>query len=816
MSEFVQDLKYAVRALRRSPGFTLIVVLALALGIGANTAIFSVVNGTLLRPLPYPQPDHLLALWGRFTGIGIPKDQNEFSPPEVMDLKRLNTSLSHVAAIAGSSANVNFTGVPERLDGALVSPALFPMLGVQAELGRVFREEEGVTGRDRVALISDGLWKRRFGSDPAVIGRKVLMNDLSYEIVGVLPATFQFPEEAEIWAPLAFTPDQLSPNSRGGHFLDVIARVKPELTMAQARTDLDRVSRAIIDENKNYPYERFNYTLIANPLLEETVGDIKPALMILLGAVGFVLLIACANVANLLLVRASGREREMAIRTALGAGRLRLVRQMLTESLILGLLGGVTGLLLARFGLRALIAVAATSFPRVAGVTMDWRVLGFTFGISLLTGLLFGLAPAWHAAHIVTHESLKEGGRGNTAGGAAQRVRRALIVSEIALSLVLLAGAGLLIKSFVRLQQVDPGFRPDNVLTMRVSLPGTRYSKPELTRAFYRDLLARVRQLPGVEAAGAISSLPLSGQGGSGTTTVETNAVPMDKRTPELDLRPVMPGYFEAMGIGLVKGRLFDDRDNENSQPVAIVDETLVQTFWPNEDPIGKRLHVGGPGSKAPWATVVGVVRHVRMRTLEAPSRMELYWPEMQNPYNSMSLTIRTSTEPMSMANAVTKQVLAVDPQQPVYRIRTMNEFLASSLERRKLSMLLLAIFAGAALALAAVGIYGITSYSVAQRSQEMGVRMALGASRGGILRLVLGQSLALAGIGVAAGLLGAFVLTTLLANMLSGMLFNTTAIDPVTFTLVALMLLAIAAIASYVPARRATRVDPMVALRYE
>jgi putative ABC transport system permease protein len=506
----------------------------------------------------------------------------------------------------------------------------------------------------------------------------------------------------------------------------------------------------------------------------------------------------------------------MAIRTALGAGRLRLVRQMLTESLILGLLGGVTGLLIARFGLRAIVAVAQSSFPRVASVTMDWRVLVFTFAVSLITGVLFGLAPAWHAAHVVTHESLKEGGRGNTASGSAQRVRRALIVSEIALSLVLLAGAGLLIKSFIRLQQVDPGFRADNVLTMRISLPQQRYGTPEKTRAFYRDLLDRVRQLPGVESAGAISGLPLSGNGGSGTTTIDSNAVPMDKRSPELDQRPVTPGYFEAMGITLVKGRLFDSRDTETSQPVAIVDDTLVQTFWPNDDPIGKRLKRGGPQSPQPWLTIVGVVRHVRMRTLEAPSRMELYGPHAQFPFNSMSLAIHTSTDPMSLANAVTKQVLAVDPQQPVYRIRTMNDFLASSLERRKLSMLLLAIFAGAALMLAAIGIYGITSYSVAQRSQEMGVRMALGASRSGILRLVLGQSLTLAAVGVVAGVIGSFILTTLLANMLSGMLFNTTAIDPITFIAVATVLIGVTILASYIPARRATKVDPMVALRYE
>ncbi len=818
MGEFAQDFKYSVRALRRSPGFTLVVILALALGIGANTAIFSIVNGALLRPLQYPQPDHLVMLWARFTDIGLPKDQNAFSPPELVDVKRLNTSLSHVAAFQTTGANVNFTGTPERIDGAFVSPELFPMLGVQARQGRVFREEEGQEGRDRVALISDGLWKRRFGSDPGIVGRPIVLNGLSYEVVGVLPPDFDFPTQTEIWAPLSFSANDLSPNSRGGHGLQVLARVKPELSLAQAHSDLDRVSQTIIEQNKQYPYQRYNYTLLMNPLLDEVVSDIRPALLILLGAVGFVLLIACANVANLLLVRASGREREMAIRTALGAGRMRLVRQMLTESAILGLLGGIGGLMVASVGLQALIAATSASFSRTRDITMDWRVLAFTFAISLATGLLFGLAPAWHAAHVVPHDSLKEGGRGNTAGSASQRVRRVLIVSEIALSLVLLAGAGLLIKSFLKLQQVDPGFRPENVLTMRISLPQQRYGTPELVRNFYQDVLSRVRRLPGVEAAGAIAALPLSGQGGSGTTTIDSQAVPADKTTPELDLRPVTPGYFESMGITLVRGRLFDDRDSETAAPVAIVDETLVQTFWPNEDPIGKRLHRGGggPGPNNPWATVVGVVRHVRMRTLEAPSRMEFYWPAAQNPYSSMSLTVRTSVEPMSIANAVQKQVIAVDPDQPVYRIRTMQDYLASSVERRRLSMLLLAIFAGAALALAAVGIYGITSYSVAQRSQEMGVRLALGASRGGILRLVLRQSLSLAVVGVVAGLIGAFILTTLMSSMLTSMLFNTAAVDPLTFAIVAATLIAVTILASYIPARRATRVDPMVALRYE
>jgi predicted permease len=808
----MQDLLYAFRGLRRSPGFTLVAVLALALGIGANTAIFSIVNSVLLKPLPYPQPDHIVALFGRFTGIGIPNDQNQFSALELLDVRRLNTSLSHVAAYQFASFTVNLGGAPERLDGAVVSPELFPLLGVQARLGRTFLTEEGQEGRSRVVLISHSLWTQRLGSDPKAIGQTLRLNGLGYEIVGVMPADFDLPEQAEIWTPLSFPPDALTPNSRGGHGLQVLARIKPELSLEQARGDLARVTTEIINENKNYPYEKFNYLVLANPLLEETVSDIKAALWTLLGAVGFVLLVACANVANLMLVRASARERELAIRTALGAGRARLVRQMLTESALLGLIGGIAGIVLARFALRALIVLTAESYPRVAGATLDWRVLGFTLAVSIATGLLFGLAPAWQSTHLVTHDALKEGGRGNTGGSGAQRLRRILIAGEIAISLVLLAGAGLLMKSFIKLQQVDPGFRHEQVLTMRLSLPQETYPEPAKIAAFFGDVTARVRALPGVEAVGATSGLPLSGNGGSGTTTVDTRAVPPDKASPEADLRTVTPGYFEAMNIRLVRGRYFDDRDVQSSAPVAIVDETLASTYWPNDDAVGKRLHPGGAGANVPWMTVVGVVRHVRNRTLEAPSRVEVYGAEAQRPTRSMSLAIRTSVDPMTLASAVQKAVVQVDPDQPVYRVRTMTDLMATSLARRRLSLLFLGIFAGAALLLAAIGIYGITSYSVAQRSQEMGVRLALGASHGGILRLILGQSLRLAVFGVVAGLIGAFTLTGLMASQL----FEVPAADPITFVAVGAVLILVTMAASYIPAWRATRVDPMIALRNE
>ncbi len=809
-----QDLRYGWRMLRRSPGFTAAAVVALALGIGANTAIFSVLDAVLLKPLPYEDPERLVKLWTRFRGIGIPGDRNWFSAPEFTDLRRLNQSLSHLAAISRGNYNISGSagGVPERVEGAAVSPSLFPMLGVQSQIGRVFLNEEEQPGRDAVCLISHGLWQRRFGADRDLPGRTLVVNGRSFQVVGVLPAWFQYPAEAEMWTPLAFTPEALAPNNRGSHGLEVLARVKPALSLQQARADLEAAARTVTEQSRDYPYRQFDFTFLMIPLLEEMVGDVKTALWILMGAVGFVLVIACANVANLQLARASAREREIAIRAALGAGRGRLVQQLLTESVLLALLGGLAGWLLARWGLRALVTMAAASFPRVAGAEMDWRVLGFTMLASLATGVLFGLAPAMQVSRQANSESLKEGGRGASAGAAPLRLRRLLVVGEVALSLALLVGAGLLLKSFLRLQQVDGGFRPQGVLTLRLMLPQARYPKPEQVRGFYRDLIDRVRTLPGVEAAGATVALPLSGGGGSGTTTVDSRAVSPDKASPEADWRAVTPGYFEAMGVALVRGRYFDDRDSEQAAPVAIIDETMANTYWPGEDPIGKRLKRGGAQSTNPWMTIVGVVRHVRYRTLEAASRTQLYWPHTQFPVRLMSMAVRTSQDPRSLAATIQKQVQALDPDQPIYRVATMEELVADSLARRRLSMLLLALFAGTALVLAAVGIYGVMAYSVEQRAHEIGIRMALGAERWHVLRLVLGQSLALTTAGVALGLAGSLALTRLLRTLL----FNVQAHDLATFAAVAAGLSLVALAASYIPARRASRVDPMVALRYE
>jgi len=812
MESFLQDCRYAVRMLARNPGFTLIAVLALALGIGANSAIFSLVNAVILKPLPYQKPEQLVQLWMRFTNIGIPNDQNWVSAPEFVDLQQ-NQSLSHLAAISSDSFNINISGTPERIDSAVVSTSFFPLLGVQAQLGRVFLPEEGQPGRAHVVLLSDGLWRRRFGADPAISGRKVVMNGQSYLIVGVLPRDFQLPLEAEVWTPLVFSADDLSPNSRGNHSYQVIARIKTGLSLEQARADLDVVSQRIIDQHPDYPYRQFNFRVLTVPLLEQQIGGIKTALWVLMSAVGLVLLIACANVANLLLVRASAREREIAVRQALGVSRWRLIQQMLTESAMLGLMAGVIGLLLGYWALHLLTTLAATSFPRVAEAHMDLRVLVFTVLVSLATGILFGLAPAFSSRH-VTHDALKEGGRGGTAGAGSQRLRGMLVVAEVALSLTLLVGAGLLIRSFLRLQEVDTGFRPAGVLTMRISLPEEKYAKIEQTRTFYRELLDRIRRLPGVDAVGGATGLPLGGTGWSGTATVDSQAVQPRDSTPEVDQRPVFPGYFEAMGIPLVRGRYFEQRDNEKGAPVAIIDETMANTYWPKEDALGKRIKPGGRQSTQPWRTIIGVVRHVRYRTLESPSRVEFYWPYDQTSFalGSMSLAIHTSSDPRSLAGVVQRQVQALDPDQPVYRIRTMSELMSESMARRRLSMFLLAIFAAVALALAAIGIYGIMSYSVAQRAHEVGIRMALGARTSDVVRMVLGQSLGLTLAGIFAGLLGSLALT----NFLSSLLFDVKATDATTFLLVAVILAAVALVASLVPAYRATTVDPVNALRQE
>ena len=812
MVTLLQDLKYGLRMLAKNPGFTAVAVLTLALGIGANTAIFSVVDGVLFHPLPYPDPGRLVMVWMRFTDIGLPNDRNSVSAPEFRDLSEFNRSFAGLAAIGGDVFNLGVQGTPQRIEGADVSPSLFSVLGVQARLGRTFLPEEAQPGRNKVVVLSDGLWKRAFGGDPSVVGRMISTNGSAARVVGVMPPGFDFPRQAEMWAPLAFTPQDLSPGNRGDHSYGVLARIKPELSLAQAMADMERVSNNIIQQNPDYPYRRFNFTVLLSPLLEETVGDAKTPLWMLMGAAGLVLLIACANVAGLLLARAEVRGKETAIRASLGAGPLRIVRQLLTESVLLAGMGGLVGLTLAPYILRAIGMLGATALPRAADVRIDVAVLAFTTAVSFLVGILFGLAPALQTLGGPRFDMLKEGGRSSGAGAGRHRLLKALAVGETAVSLVLLAGAGLLLKSFVRILEVKPGFEPEGVLTMRVSLPEQKYSRPEQVRAFYSKLMERVQGLPGVEAAGAINILPLSGGNQSGTISVDTRAVPPDQTTPEADWRTVTPGFFRALRIPLIRGRYLDERDAETSPPVAVVDETLAHTYWPNEDPIGKRLKRGGGQSPAPWTTVVGVVGHVRYRTLTAPSRVEVYWPESQSPNSGMSLAIRTSADPIHLASTVQKVVQEADPDQPVYRVATMRDLMADSVAGQRVAMILLAVFAGLAVLLAAIGIYGVLAYSVAQRTHEIGIRMALGAERAAVLRMVTCDGLTLAALGVVIGIAGALGLTQLIASML----FAVRPTDPLTFISVSLLLVAVALISSYIPARRATKVDPMVALRYE
>jgi putative ABC transport system permease protein len=817
MSTFIVDLRHAVRVLRKSPGFTAVAVLTLALGIGANTAMFSVLHQVLLRPLPFDKPDTLVALWMRFVGLGLPNDRNWVSVPELMDLREHAQSFSHIAAFRGALLNVRLGEAPENLVGALVSPSFFPALGVEPELGRVFLPEEEQAGRQRVAVISHALWQRSFGGDADIVGRLLQIDGESARVVGVMPATFDFPDDTVgftepvgLWLPLVIGPEEVAAGARSNHGLQVIARIRDGLSFEQAQADLARVSQRIIEGAPDYHYEEVGFRVLMNPLLDQMVEGVRPALLVLMGAVAFVLLIACANVASLLLARTAEREREIAIRAALGAGRGRLLRQLLTESLVLSVGSAAAGLLFANWALAALAAGAGSSVPRLHQVGLDLPVLGFALLVAVATSVIFGLAPALRSVRGSNASALKEGGR-TVAGGTGHWLKLG-VVAEVALSLVLLAGAGLLVRSFLHLLEVDPGFRGDHVLTMRLSLPESRYGEGASSQRFYDELRRRVASLPGVESAGFTSALPLAGEGSSGTTTLDTQAVTPDQASPEADRRCVTPGLFRALGITLVSGRDFDERDTDAAAPVAIIDETMARRFWPNQDAIGRRLKLGGPGGTGPWRTVVGVVRHVRYEALESPSRVEVYWPHSQRPQRSMALAVRTNAASQAMVDAIRAQVLELDPDQPIRAVRTMQEILGQSTARRRLAMGLLTAFAALALGLAALGIYGVVSYSVGQRAREVGIRMAMGASRGQVLWAVMRQSLELVLAGVAVGLVAGLALTRLLGSLL----YETSPSDPVAFGLGALLLAGLAALASYLPACRAARLDPAAAVRCE
>jgi predicted permease len=807
LADLLHDLRYAARMQRKNPAFTVIAVIALALGIGANTAIFSVVNTVLLRPLPYKDPERLVMLWEDATKHGYPRDTP--AAANYIDWRDQNQVFEGMAAITDDSFNLTGVGDPERLEGRRVSASLFPLLGVEPQIGRVFTAAEDQPGAQHVVLLSYGLWQRRFGGDPNIVGKPLTLNGETYVVVGVMPARFQFPSiDDEAWVPIAFTSQEAA--NRNTHYLEVVARLKPGVTLTQAQTEMSTIATRL---QQQYPQSNADLGAAVQSLHEYMVGDIKPALLILLGAVGLVLLIACANVANLLLARAAVRQKEIAVRVALGAKRGRLIRQFLTESVLLSTLGGIVGLVIAYVGLILLKSFIPENVSQARDIAIDFKVLGFTLLVSVATGVIFGLAPAMQAVRFNQAETLKEGGRDAATGGSGKRLRSLLVMSEVAISLVLLIGAGLLINSFLRLRNVDPGFRPDNLLTMKIVLPQPKYEKHERRSAFYTDLVQRVQSLAGVRSAAVTTNLPLYRQGNSISVAIEGRPDPPPGQELIVVTRIISPGYFNTMSIPLLKGRGLTDQDTSTSPNVVVISETMARRVWPGEDPIGKRISVGKVESPEDWIQVIGVVKDVRQFELNADPKPQMYLSYRQAGFFGVEdLVVKTDVDPASMATTVRKAVWEIDKDQPVSNIRTMQEILAESIARQRFSMLLLAIFAGVALVLAGVGIYGVMSYSVAQRTHEIGIRMALGAQTGAVLKLAVGYGMKLVIVGIVIGLVAAFALTRVMATLL----FGVTATDPATFTLISLLLVAVAALASYIPARRATRVNPIIALRYE
>ena len=807
LADFLQDLRYAARILWKNPGFTAVAVIALALGIGANTAIFSVVNTVLLRPLPYKDPEQLVMVWEDASRHGYPRDTP--AAANYVDWRDQNSVFSSMAAIADVNFNLTGVGNPERLKGRRVSANLFPLLGVEPQLGRVFTAAEDQPGAQGVVVLSHRLWQRRLGGDPGILGKTLTLNDEVHTVVGVMPARFKFPEnDDELWVPIALTAQEAA--NRNRHYLQVVARLKPGVTLAQAQSEMTTIGARL---QQQYPESNADLGVALTSLQEHIVGDIKPALLILLGAVGLVLLIACANVANLLLARAAIRQKEIALRVALGARRWRLLRQFLTESVLLATLGGILGLAIAYAGLLLLGSFIPETISQAREISLDLKVLGFTLAVSLLTGFIFGLAPAFQALRMNQSETLKEGGRDSVTGRSGKRLRGLLVTAEVAVSLVLLIAAGLLINSFLRLRNIDPGFKVDHLLTMKIELPEPKYEAFERRAAFYTDLLQRVQSLAGVRSAAVTTNLPLYRQGNSIAVRLEGKPDPPPGQELIVVTRIISPAYFETMSIPLLAGRQVTDQDTETTPNVVVISETMARRFWPGEDAIGKRLAAGRVRSDADWIQVVGIAKDVRQFELNAEPRPQMYMSYRQADFFAPEdLVVKTDVEPASLAAAVRTAVWEIDKDQPISNIKTMEEILGDSIARQRFSMLLLGIFAGVALLLAAVGIYGVMSYSVAQRTHEIGIRMALGAQTGAVLKLAVGYGLKLVVAGVLIGLVAAFALTRLMATLL----FGVTPTDPATFALISLLLVGVAAVASYIPARRATKVDPLVALRYE
>ena len=811
MNTLLKDVRYGIRSLLRQPGFTAIVIGTLALGIGASTAIFSVVNSVMLRRLPYRTADRIVAIQelnaeGRLVQV---------TGPNFLDWRAQNTVFEHLAAIRITNANLTLNDQAERIDLAQTSANFFDVFGVGPQLGRLFVAGDEQAGHAPVVVLSDSLWRRRFGADPGIIGRQVSLDGANYTAVGVAPPGFQYPSKTEVWLP----PLKLAPESnpgieptqrRGMGYLSAIALLKPGVSVAQAAGEMETITARLRQQYPESNNQRFNRVV---SLQEHLVGKSDTMLWLLFGAVMFVLLIACANVANLLLASAAARSKEMAIRAALGASRFRVMRQLLTESTMLALAGGALGLALSSYGIVAITKLLPKDFPRLNEIGMDWRVFGFTLGVSLFTGFLFGFAPALHLSRADVQEAMKETSRGAAGGARQTRLRHALIVAEVALSVVLLAGAGLLFRSFMRLQEVDAGFTPQQVLTARLSPAGPQFQDDDALSNFYERVLERTRAIPGVQSAGAINVLPLS----LGPTTgfrVEGRPIVSIDKWPHCNFRNVSPDYFRTMNISVLKGRAFTPQDDSNAPLRLMINQALAQRDFPDEDPVGKRIAFGNPGpnDQPVWWEIIGVTANVRSLELREEAPPELYFTSKQNLFQNMAIVVRSTVEPESLAPALRQAVAEVDRSVPVSEVKTMEHIVSESVTQPRFNLFLLGVFGAVALLLSVAGIYGVTVYTVTQRTHELGIRIALGAQVGDVLRMILGQGMAVIGVGLVIGLAAAFGLMRLMKSLL----FGVTATDPFTFAGITALLIAAGLLACYVPARRATKVDPLEALRYE
>jgi putative ABC transport system permease protein len=801
--DLLRDASHALRLLLRAPAFSTIAVLTFAVGIGVNIAVFNVVNGVLLRPLDYPEPDRITMIWVDNRRQGIREDITSY--PNYLDWRSQGTSYAHMAGFTPAAVSLTGTGEPERLLGALVTANFFDVMGIPPIVGRVFGADNETPGQDAVLVISHGLWQRRFGGASDILGRTITLSGRPHEVIGVMPPLLRWPEKAELWKPLA--PQPTVREARGAFWLPVIGRLKPGVSVEQARRQMTQIADRLEQE---YPDNR-GYGVNVVPLHRQLVGNIERPLVILLVAVGFVLLIACVNLANLMLGRTSARRKELAIRTALGAGRGRLIRQIVTETVVLALLGGGVGVLLAYWATRFFITLGGDSIPRQDAIAMDGRVLAFALLLAVISAILSGLVPALQSSRRQIVEHLREGSREGT-GPASGRTRSALVAAEVALALVLLTGAGLLIRTLWSMQRVDRGFRIDDVAMMTVSLPSSTYPKPPEVRGFYVRLLERVRALPGVRTAATGTGVLQPLVTNSGIFSIEGKPLPPPEHRVEYPVEVVSPGYFETVGMAIIRGRGFTEADHADAPRAVVINETMAREAWPGQDPIGRRIRSGDETSTAPWMTVVGVIRDAHRAEVTRAIRPELYMSTLQSTPRTQTLFVQTAVEPDAMVAAIRREVQTIDPQLPLFEVTTLEREVAVTLTPARFQAVLLGSFAAIALLLATIGIYGVTSHAVSQRTQEVGIRMAMGAARGDVLRLILVEHLRPALAGLALGLAGALALS----RFLQSLLFGVTAEDPLTFALVAIVLLAIAAIASWVPARRATRVDPLIALRTE